>query len=147
MLLVHCRVRIVPSEWRAKSVRRRATVVDRRTPILAIGQTGVEAVRSRSDRRSRVPNHRIPAHVFRGRKLRRRQRQTHKIRKDDTETIRNPVQPVHAERTGAGLETATARVGQQHQQRASDIALHAQQDGLNTLNCISITRVHIIIIV
>lgn len=77
VLLVYCRVRIVPSEWRAKSVRRRTTVVDRRTPILAIGQTGVEAVRSRSDRRSRVPNHRIPAHVFRGRKLRRRQRQTH----------------------------------------------------------------------
>lgn len=70
-----------------------------------------------------------------------------KIRQDDTETIRNPVQPVHAERTGAGLETATAGVGQQHQQRAADIALHAQQDGLNTLNCISITRVYIIIIV
>lgn len=77
MLLVHCRVRIVPSERRAKSVRRRTTVVDRRTPILAIGQTRVEAVRSRSDRRARLPNHRIPAHVFRGRELRRRQRQTH----------------------------------------------------------------------
>jgi len=55
-----------------------------------------------------------------------------KICKDDTETIRNPLQPVHAERTGAGLETATARAGQQHQQRATDITLHAQQDGLNT---------------
>lgn len=34
-----------------------------------------------------------------------------KIRQDDTEKVWDPVQSVHSERTGVGLEAATARAG------------------------------------
>lgn len=56
-----------------------------------------------------------------------------KICQNYTEKFRHPVQPVYAERTGAGIETPTPRTGQQHQQRTTDIAVHVEQDGLTYL--------------
>lgn len=77
VLLVHRRVRVVPTERRAESLRSRTLVVHRRTTVLAVGQTNVETVRSRGDRQHGVPDHSVPAHVFCGRKFWRRQRQAH----------------------------------------------------------------------
>lgn len=74
MLLVHRRVRAVPAKRRAEGVRRGAAVVDRRAQVLAVRQTGAQGIRSRGDRQLSVPDHRIPAHVFRGREFRRHQR-------------------------------------------------------------------------
>jgi len=76
VLLVYRRVRTVPSKRRAEGIRCRVVVVNRRTPVLAVGQTGTERIRSRGDWQPRLPNHWVPTHVFRGREFRRRQRQT-----------------------------------------------------------------------
>ena len=70
VLLVHRRVRPLPPKGWAEGLRRRPSIVLRRTWILLVRQTGDPRFRSDQNRRHRIPDHPISARLLRHWKLR-----------------------------------------------------------------------------